>query len=307
MSKPVRVVFDESHSQAWTIRDEVARGMQPSHPADSSYARAADALADRGFAVAAHAEGPLSTAALAGADVLVLAHPSDPKWERTVPSGPPTLHDAELDAVEAFVRGGGGLVLLGEEEQDKYGNNLADLAARFGITVHSALVSDYERHHQAPSWILADLPSIGLTARVNEACFYRATTLTGDGEVLARASASSSSPSAALAMTKRHGAGRVVVLADSDLFGDDCLDDFGHRELWLNLVYWAAVPAFAQAAPRVAETPPAWRALKQHTDALRLMQQPDGSVTDGDPRPHVDAMVEAIGALAPHFPHQRDY
>src|SRR3954464_11462123 len=194
MRKAARILFDESHSQAWTIRPEVARAMQPSHPEDSSYARAADALTDRGFAVAAHAEGPLSTEALAGADVLVIAHPSDPKWERTVPSGPPALHDAELDAVEAFVRGGGGLVLLGEEEQDKYGNNLVDLAARFGITVHSALVSDYERHHQVPSWVPADLPHSGLAARVEGACFYRATTLAGEGEGLARTSPSSAPP-----------------------------------------------------------------------------------------------------------------
>src|SRR3954447_24436353 len=157
MSKPVRVVFDESHSEAWTIRPDVAEAMQPSHPADSSYARAADALAARDFAVAAHAEGPLSTEALAGAGGLVIAHPSDPKWERTVPSGPPRLSDAELDAVEAFVRGGGGLVLLGEEEQDKYGSNLAALAARFGIAINNEAVSDYTRFRSAPSWVLADL------------------------------------------------------------------------------------------------------------------------------------------------------
>src|SRR3954454_13566208 len=290
MSKPVRVVFDESHSEAWTIRPEVADAMQPSHPADSSYARAADALAARDFAVAAHTEGPLSTEALAGADVLVIAHPSDPKWERTTPSGPPRLSDVELDAVEAFVRGGGGLVLLGEEEQDKYGNNLVELAARFGITIHSALVSDYERHHHAPHWVLADLPQTGLTARVDGACFYRSTTLAGDGEVLARASASSSAPGAPLAIAARHGAGRVVVLGDSDLFGDDCLGDFGPRALWLNLVYWAAHAAFAHAEPRVAQPPPGWAALKEHTDALRLAQAPDGSVADGETaRGHVEA------------------
>src|SRR3954454_18514465 len=284
MSKPVRVVFDESHSEAWTIRPEVADAMQPSHPADSSYARAADALAARDFVVAAHTEGPLSTEALAGADMVVIAPPSDPKWERTVPSGPPRLSDVELDAVEAFVRGGGGLVLLGEEEQDKYGNNLVELASRFGITIHSALVSDYERHHHAPHWVLADVPQTGLTARVSDACFSRATTLAGDGDVVARASATSSAPGAPLAIAARHGAGRVIVLGDSDLFGDDCLDDFGHRDLWLNLVYWAAQGAFAQAEPARAQTPPAWAALKEHADALRLLQAPDGSVADGDAR-----------------------
>jgi len=32
------------------------------------------------------------------------------------------LSDAELDAIEAFVNHGGGLVVLGETEQEKYGN-----------------------------------------------------------------------------------------------------------------------------------------------------------------------------------------
>ena len=60
MRKAARVLFDESHSQAWTIRPEIARQIQPSHPEDSSYARAAAALADRDFTVAAHTDAPLT-------------------------------------------------------------------------------------------------------------------------------------------------------------------------------------------------------------------------------------------------------
>src|SRR3954462_15717336 len=146
-----RVVFDESHSQAWTIRPDVARAMQPSHPEDSSYALAAHALRDHGFAVDAHVEGDLP---LADTAVLVVAHASEPQWERTIPGGrAPRFGDHELDAIESFVRGGGGLVLLAEEEQAKYGNNLADLAACFGIEIRSALVSDYDRHDRAPHWV----------------------------------------------------------------------------------------------------------------------------------------------------------
>src|SRR3954451_11370733 len=135
MRKAARILFDESHSQAWTIRPDVARAMQPSHPEDSSYARAAAAAAAHDFRVAAHADGPLTPQVLAATDVLVLAHPSEARWERVVPGGEPRLSDAELDAVEAFVARGGGLILLAEEEQDKYGNNLAELAARFGVTI----------------------------------------------------------------------------------------------------------------------------------------------------------------------------
>ena len=46
-----RVLFDEAHSEAWTIRADLAEAMQPAHPQDSSYAQAASALAERDFTV----------------------------------------------------------------------------------------------------------------------------------------------------------------------------------------------------------------------------------------------------------------
>ncbi len=55
------------------------------------------------------------------------------------------------------MRGGGGLIALGETEQAKYGNNLNDLLARFGIEVANCTVQDYEHHLSAPSWVLAEL------------------------------------------------------------------------------------------------------------------------------------------------------
>src|SRR4051812_11787992 len=177
-----RILFDEAHSEAWTIRPELAAEINPSHPADSSYAKAAEILRAHDFEVEAHVEG---TWALQGAAVLVIAHPSESRWERVVPNGVPVFSTDELDAIEAFVRGGGGLVLLAEEEQDKYGSNLAELAARFGITVDNAVIYDYERHHHAPSWVLADLvrasDGVDLLARVDQVCFYRAGSLTAGG------------------------------------------------------------------------------------------------------------------------------
>jgi hypothetical protein len=318
-----RILFDESHSESWTIRPDVASSMQPSHPADSSYALAAAALRERSLAVDDHAAGPLTADALSGAAVLVIAHPSEAKWERTVPgSGAPMLSGDEIDAVESFVRAGGGLVLLAEEEQDKYGNNVAELAARFGVRVNSELVSDYEQHHAgAPHWVLADIgdgrAETDLLARVHAACFYRATTLeAGPGaRVLARAGAASSAPGAALLVATEHGAGRVVVAADSDLFGDDCLGEHDHRDLWLNVVHWAAQPSLEQPLPPAvseAREDPAWLSLKTETDALRIKQEPDGSVDldrhdQAEIDAHVEAMAAAVRALAPRFPHEAGY
>jgi Family of unknown function (DUF6421) len=319
-----QVLFDEAHSEAWTIRPELARTMQPAHPGDSSYGLAATALADHDLAVACNPDQPLGPDTLAGCDVLVIAHPSDPIWERTTGSGSPRLNPDELDAIEAFVSRGGGLVVLGETEQDKYGNNVNELLARFGLRLENDTVQDYEHHHLgAPSWVLAELGDGGrgrdgdLLARVNAACLYRATTISASNgaRVLARSHATASTPGAPLIVAARHGEGRIVVLGDSDLFGDDCLDQLDHRALWLNIIQWAArrdAPAqrARDAEARVAQ--PAWRELRDQTNALALLQAPDGSLatnanTTATAAEHVLRIIDAVERLAPAFPHQADY
>ena len=315
-----RVLFDEAHNEAWTIRPELARAMQPTHPADSSYALAAAALAQRDFEVTSNVDGPLTADVLAGCDVLVIAHPSDPQWERTTGTGSPLLTAQEIEAIDAFVRGGGGLIVLGETEQEKYGNNLNDLLARFGLHLENDTVQDYQHHHLgAPSWILAELADGGrgrggdVLARVKEACLYRATTIsTSNGaRVLARTSDTSSSPGAALIVAAERGRGHVVVLGDSDLFGDDCLEELDHRILWLNLVYWAAAARTGAAAdrPPAAVADSTWGSLREETNALALLQAADGSLA-GDAvqaRRHVDRIVAALQALAPRYPHDAEY
>jgi Family of unknown function (DUF6421) len=310
-----RVVFDEAHSEAWTIRPEVAAQMQPAHPADSSYAKAAAVLRQRDFEVRPHIGGEL---ALGDTDVLVLAHPSEPAWERTTGIGSPRFTPAELDGIEQFVRAGGGLVVLGETEQDKYGNNVNELLARFGIRLENETVQDYEHCLGAPSWILADLEDGGrglegdLLARVHAACFYRATTIASSngGRVLARTYGSASSPGAPLLVASQQDNGHVVVLADSDLFGDDCIDELDHRALWLNLVFWAARSADRPAAPAARVLgDPAWVSLRDETNALGLLQAPDGSLVGDrqEAQRHVESIAGCLRALRGRFEHQTDY
>jgi hypothetical protein len=323
--KAARVLFDESHSEAWTIRPEIATEIQPAHPGDSSLARAAAALAAREFHVDVHADGPLTAEALAGVSVLVIAHPSDPKWEATVNGASPLLAPHEIEAIESFVRSGGGLIVLGETEEDKYGANLNELLAPFGVEIENATLQDYEHHHDgAPSWILAALepardgePGPDPLAGVEAACFYRAGALaTANGaRVIARAQDSASLPGAPVAAVARHRGGRVVVLADSDLFGDDCIGDLDHERLWLNLAYWAAEPSFASPAPGAASeaaADPAWARLRDAVAELRTKQEPDGSIDtsvhdDAELRPLVDTIASSARELEPRFPHQRDY
>jgi hypothetical protein len=106
-----------------------------------------------------------------------------------------------------------------------------------------------------------------------------------------------------------------VVVADSDLFGDDCIGELDHADLWENLLFWASGRAFSHAAasaPSAARDDAHWARLKAETDALRVRQEPDGSVDlsqhdEAELRAHVDVMTQAIDGLAPRFPHQADY
>ncbi len=319
--KVARVLFDEYHGEAWSIRAGVAETMRPEHPAAASYADAAGALADRDFEVATNADGPLTGETLAAADLLVLAHPSDAKWERTVSANSPLLSSDEIGAIEEFVQRGGGLVVLGEAEQDKYGDNLNELLARFGVHIDNTTVFDYSRHRDNATRVLGEAvpgtASPSLLHLVERVCFYRSGTLTADdpAALVLRTSAAAAPPRAGLLAAVAYGQGRVVVAADSDLFGGDFLADLDHRQLWLNLLYWAAAAAFrADPAPIVSDAAldPAWLRLKEETNALRALQEPKGEIDlqrhdIATVRAHVAAMVESIAALAARFPHQEAY
>ena len=97
------------------------------------------------------------------------------------------------------------------------------------------------------------------------------------------------------------------------LFGDERLGDFQHEQLWLNLLYWLAVPAAAlHSAQRTGQSalPDAWPRLKAAVNQLRTKQNTDGSVPPAD-QPEaarlVAEVIQSLHELGPPFPHQAPY
>jgi len=326
MSVFPKVVVEQAHSSAWALRRDTAATMNPANPADSSLEKAADSLRARGFDVTGHESGALDAAALDGADVLVIDHPSDAQAEKVTGDLPPVLDASELDTIVDFVEQGGGLVVLAECDQDTYGNNVQELLGRFGLHVTSTTVHESaeggRRFHDNATWVLADVEGglgQGVLAGVDELCFYRAGVIdvsgAPDAQVLARTSATAYPSREPLAVALPYGAGRVVVLADSDLVGDDSIDELDHRRFWTNLVTWAAAArkpaATVTSIGSGVERSPEWRALKEAVEELRLMQAKDGSVEDASEHARaaelVGQMKTQIAALAPRFPHDAGY
>jgi hypothetical protein len=307
-----RVLFDEYHSESWSISAGRAGQMQPEDPANASYQRAADTLTAHDFLIRRNLDAPFSPELLAETDVLALLHPCDPKWERTTNTNPPALSAMELDAVLDFVRNGGGLLVVTEYEHDKYGDNLNDLLAPAGLRIENGKVFDRSACVlDNPEWFCAapaeDSPLGHLASR---ACFYRAGWVTG-GEPAWQASAQAHPAQAGVIATASFGAGRIVVVTDSILFGDERFGAFDHAQLWLNIVHWLAATRAGQVPPAQTATPEhAWPQLKANIDVLRALQQPDGAVPaeqQASAALLVLAILANLDALQPSFPHQGEY
>jgi hypothetical protein len=315
----LRVLFDETHSQAWSVRPEVAAAMQPQHPADASYAAAAQALANNGAEVLVRTHGALDDGVLDAVDVLVLAHPSDPKWEATVSGGSPVFTPGELSAIGAFVTAGGGLLVLGETEQSKYGTNVTDLLAPYGLSILDATVQDYTNNREGnPTWVQSRVPAAHATTRdVADATFYRSGVVAAAGDqatIVLETHDTATHPTAGLLAVATSDNGRVAVFADSDLFGDDCFDSGDHRALWHQTVMWLGLPSVTSSElPHRSHIQDSteWADLHAAVSVLRGMQNPDGSLDPAHDAATATATVtavsNAVAALAPHFEHETAY
>ena len=320
--KLVRFLADEFHSESWSLSAERAREIAPEDPINSSYAKAAEALAARDFTVQRNRDAPLSADLLAGADVLALLHPCDPRWERTTSSRPPALDTDEIAAVLDWIRAGGGLLVVTEYEHDKYGDNLNALLAPTGLRIESSRIFDRSACVPGnPEWIFGEpVPGSPLGHLATRACFYRAGSCVAKDNAWPawRASAQAHPAQACLIAQAEFGKGRVVVVTDSLLFGDEHFHELDHGQLWLNIVHWLAAPAYRRAEQALTQTTPAaaiasspsWTRLKGVINTLRAIQKPDGSVDlhshDGAAK-LVAAATDEIHALASAFPHQAEY
>ncbi|MEY4078902.1 MAG: hypothetical protein RIS80_671 [Actinomycetota bacterium] len=320
-----RVTFDESHRPAWSTRPEVAEQINPANPSDAGYVKAATALVTDGFDVEVHQTGSI-TNALSASKVFVSLHASNDEFEATTGVGNPSYQPEEIDALVAWVEAGGGLVLFAETEQLKYGNSAAAIAERFGIKVLNVTAQDaHSNYKDVATWVLGDLmPSTrhNLVAGVGQACFYRAGALevsesVADRTFVVAATSGSASPAnAPLLVVQTHGRGRVVICADSDIFGDDSIDDLDHLTLWRNLVTWVAATADGSGDGQAAvwtATDANWLSLVEAVEGMRELQLKDGSIdpelgdeAKGSALKLSNQMIDAIRNLSPRFEHQSE-
>jgi hypothetical protein len=325
MQKIAQILIDQSHRQAWAVDFQKAQEINPVKPTDASYSKLASSASESGFGVDVHSNGPITKEALSRSDVLVLPHASTDDWEKTLGEGSPVLTLEEIEAVREFVSEGGGLVVLGETEQSKYGNNFSELTEVFGIKIQNATVQDPSHNFQGnATWVVPELQNNykhDLAFGVRSTAFYRAGVLELDSEreieVIASSSKEALPASAPMVAATNFGKGRVVVLADSDVFGDDSIDELDNKNFWINIAAWvsggkAAALADTKKAATWAESDASWLKLKAATEQIKLMQEKDGSIDSSKHElvkasEYLQLVLEGIRELAPRFSHQSEY
>src|SRR6202012_235000 len=128
-----------------------------------------------------------------------------------------------------------------ENEHAQYGDNLNELVAPAGLRIENGVVFDRTHcFHENPEWVFGEAAADSPLAHAGErACFFRAGWCIASGEagIAWHASETAWPPNAGLIGLGFLGAGRIAVVTDSVLFGDERIGQLDHLQLWLNLVY----------------------------------------------------------------------
>lgn len=310
----LKIAFDQGHSQAWSTNYVTAHNINPTHPKDSSYAQAFNLFLDKGFS-AINLTQEITDTLLQEIDVLILPHSASRDYEKVISEGSPVYSNSEIEAILSFVSSGGGLLVLSEHEINKYGNNITQLLERFDVSLEHNSVQDSSNNHNGvafwPKTLLSGANK-GILARVSNVAVYRAGTIKSNSkqEIILSTLPSSDPANMPLMIRRECGLGSVIVVSDSDLFGDDSIDDYQHRELFYNLVTYlgAQVEKKEMSQPYI---PDGWNLLCETIEKLKSIQESNGSVLDGDSKVEAAVFVKIIQdvvvKLIPTFLHDELY
>ena len=309
-----KVAFDQGHMQAWSTSLEEARVINPTHPDDSSYAQVYEMLKGKGFSVI-NLKTEITQELIAGVDVLILPHNALGEYERVILAHSPLYSESEIGVIEKFVLEGGGLLVLSEHEINKYGNNISELLEGFEITLKNNSVQDNVSNHNGVAFwprVKVSKPNAGITARVKEAAVYRSGSFVTNKDLqeILVSNDTSDPANQGIMVGKPVGEGYIIVSADSDLFGDDSVNDYDHRELFYNLVTF-----LGSQKKKNGFTKPlllaGWVELSQSIESLKKLQEKDGSVIESEKQAQAFKLVTeikgAIRILEPNFPADKLY
>lgn len=245
------------------------QGHREHHSPSNSYRPFAELMRHDGFEVEP-IEGATTADALRKIDVLAIVTAEGANATNDAPA----FTEAECDAIERWVAGGGSLLLV--VDHYPFGSAAAPLARRFGVEIHGGMTLDEVNSDHASgddsqlvfsrdNHLLADQP---LTRGVNRVVTFTGTALRGGTPILLLGETAVNRPATATvrgddvnvtygnpqpargwsqAVILEHGRGRVAVLAEAAMLSAQLdrkrpvgmnLPNTDNRQFALNLLRW---------------------------------------------------------------------
>jgi hypothetical protein len=241
----MRVLYDESHNQTWTIDPALAVRLSRSTneaPRYYSYAHVAELVRTRFTGECARlVEGPITRDGIAGADLLIVNHCCRSGHEHVGVGGEAFFSPAEIATLAEAVEKGMGLLVIGEFENDRWGSNVNDLLLRFGLRFNDDLATveaaaAVRGRHRVSIFETGTLGEHPVARGLRTISYCSGCTLALlDG----RAVPVVSSPEGAVLMAAAQaGEGRVVAVGDSDLFAEPFITYNDNRALLVQTLEW---------------------------------------------------------------------
>jgi hypothetical protein len=250
----MKVVYDESHNQTWTIDPSLAVSLSlrtNEAPRYYSYAHVAELIRSRFQGECNRlSQGPFTAEALAGVDVLILNHFCRSTHEHIGVGGEGALSPEEIAAVTRAVEGGMGLLVLGDFEIDTWGSNVNEVLAPFGLQLNNDTatveVATARWHERLAVFEVTTVQEHPVTQGVGKVSYCSGCTIsllderakpviaTADGSVLVAAA--------------EFGKGRVIAVGDSDLFAEPFITYNDNTLLLVRTLEWLGRTRVEKAA-----------------------------------------------------------
>lgn len=312
----MRVLYDETHNQTWTLDPLRALAMsRRSNEAPRYYSYAhLSTMVRTTFSGECRRliTGSITREVLAECDVLFLNHCCDSRHPHIGVGGEAIFTADEINAIEAAVADGLGLIVLGEFEIGRWGANINDLLVRFGLRFNDDLAEvPGQAVHAGRQLHVFEAKNIGEhevgrgVAAVSYCSGCTIELLDSKAEAVVKGSAEKGG--AALVAVAEHGRGRVFVAGDSDLFAEPYVTYNDNARLLVQALEWltredVADPAAAElqklaAKPRSTETAHALIARRAEPGPA------ESTVFDVNAEEHAELVALTRGiTLDPHDP-----
>ncbi len=235
------IAFDEAHGASWSIDANIAQQSTPRQPEYHFFGHLAELLgSDVNFRCIRFTD-KFSVESLRGIDVLILVDPILSGLDDDLGLGSAIYSREELQALEQYVRNGGGIAIFGEHSPEIRTPNLKKLTEIFGFRQSNGIVltpeSPENAHILSRHFQIDHIVRSPITRGVSSFSYHKGSAFQIFDHDIAKAIAFAPDEHASVVLVLAQlGHGAVIGIGDTDLFSIPYIGMNDNIQLFKNII-----------------------------------------------------------------------